>query len=234
MCNLSGFFILQRKALEEKTRTFIAQNHQLDVKIIKKLYNNSNYPKIAVFLYNSRGLKIINMKKISKLIILLLVFNIGASLSDLKAQRPMHEIHSMLIFNFIKYIDWPDAAKSGDFIIAVYGDDDVYDQLNTFYSNRPIKGQTVQIINVSSLSDFSSAHVVYVADKKSSDFESLSSKFNGKPTLIITDRSGLGKKGSCINFKEVGGKLKFEINQASFDSNKLKISSQLVSMGIVI
>lgn len=174
------------------------------------------------------------MKKIYKLIVVLLVFNIGANLSELKAQRPMHEIHSMLIFNFIKYIDWPDAAKSGNFVIAVYGDDNVFDQLNTFYANRPIKGQQAQIIKVNSLSDLNSAHVVYVADKKSSDFESLNSKFNGKPTLIITDRSGLGKKGSCINFKEVGGKLKFEINQASFDSNKLKISSQLVSMGIMI
>ena len=174
------------------------------------------------------------MKKIFRLIVVLMVFNIGANLSELKAQRPMHEIHSMLIFNFIKYIDWPDAAKSGDFIIAVYGDDDVFEQLNNFYSNRPIKGQNAQIIKVNSLSDLNSAHVVYVADKKSGDFENLNSKFNGKPTLIITDRSGLGKKGSCINFKEVGGKLKFEINQASFDGNKLKISSQLVSMGILI
>lgn len=163
-----------------------------------------------------------------------MVFNIGANLSELKAQRPMHEIHSMLIFNFIKYIDWPDAAKSGDFVIAVYGDDNVFEQLNTFYSSRPIKGQQAQIIKVNSLNELNSAHVVYVADKKSSDFESLNSKFNGKPTLIITDRSGLGKKGSCINFKEVGGKLKFEINQSSFDTNKLKISSQLVSMGIMI
>lgn len=174
------------------------------------------------------------MKKFFSLIVVLMVFNIGANLSELKAQRPMHEIHSMLIFNFIKYIDWPDAAKSGDFIIAVYGDDEVFKQLNTFYNSRPIKGQNAKIINVSSLSDLNSAHVVYVADRKSSDFESLSTKFNGKPTLIITDRSGLGKKGSCINFKEVGGKLKFEINQTSFDSNNLKISSQLVSMGILI
>lgn len=174
------------------------------------------------------------MKKIFKLIVLFTVFSIVANLSELKAQRPMHEIHSMLIFNFIKYIDWPDAAKSGDFVIAVYGDDDVYKQLNTFYNSRPIKGQNAKIINISSLSDLNTAHVVYVSDRKSSDFESLNTKFNGKPTLIITDRSGLGKKGSCINFKEVGGKLKFEINQASFDSNKLKISSQLVSMGILI
>ena len=174
------------------------------------------------------------MRKTYKLVVLFVVISMIGLTPELKAQRPMHEIHSMLIFNFIKYIDWPEATKSGDFVIAVYGDDDVFQQLNTFYSNRPIKGQNAKIISASSISEINSAHVVYVAEKKSNDFESLQTKFNGKPTLIITDRSGLGKKGSCINFKEVGGKLKFEINQASFDSNQLKISSQLVSMGIMI
>lgn len=174
------------------------------------------------------------MRKIYKLVVLFVVISMVGITPELKAQRPMHEIHSMLIFNFIKYIDWPEASKSGDFVIAVYGDEEVFKQLNTFYSNRPIKGQNAKIVSASSISDINSAHVVYVAEKKSNDFESLQTKFTGKPTLIITDRSGLGKKGSCINFKEVGGKLKFEINQASFDSNQLKISSQLVSMGIMI
>ena len=27
-----------------------------------------------------------------------------------KDSRPMHEIHSMMIFNFIKYIQWPDQS----------------------------------------------------------------------------------------------------------------------------
>jgi hypothetical protein len=59
-------------------------------------------------------------------------------------------------------------------------------------------------------------------------------KVAGKPTMVITDKNGLGEKGSNINFKTVGGKLKFELNQAAFDKNKLKVSSQLVSMAIVI
>ncbi len=174
------------------------------------------------------------MRKIYQLVVIFIIINAVGITPELKAQRPMHEIHSMLIFNFIKYIDWPDAAKSGDFIIAVYGDDDVYNQLNNFYSSRPIKGQNVQILNVNSVDELKNAHVIYLADSKSRDFEDLQLKFAGKPTLMITDKSGLGKKGAGINFKEVGGKLKFEINKASFDDGDLKISNQLVTMGIVI
>jgi hypothetical protein len=140
----------------------------------------------------------------------------------------------MLIFNFIKYIEWPADTKSGEFVIAVYGDDDVYDQLNKLYGQRKIKGQDANIVNVSDASGIKTAHIIYLASNKSKDFETLFEKFDTSPTLIITDKSGLGKKGSSINFREVGGKLKFEINQATFDNSDLKISSQLVNMGIAI
>ena len=174
------------------------------------------------------------MKKLHKIIFIAFILTNSFNLIGLKAQRPMAEIHSMLIFNFIKYIDWPAETKSGDFVIAVYGDDEVYEQLNKFYGQRPIKGQSAKIINVNELSAINSAHVIYLASKKSSDFDALFEKFDTSPTLIVSDRSGLGKKGSSINFKEIGGKLKFEINQATIEDSNLKISSQLLNMGIVL
>jgi hypothetical protein len=141
----------------------------------------------------------------------------------------------MLIFNFIKYIEWPaEASGSGEFVIGVYGDDNVYEQLNKLYAARSIKGQSARVVNMSAPSDLRTAHIIYVADNKSNDFDEIKSKFASQPTLIITDKMGLGKKGSLINFKEVGGKLKFEINQASFDASNLKVSTQLKNMGIVI
>lgn len=172
------------------------------------------------------------MIRISKVFVVLSLMVFGFTLKS--AERPMHEIHSMLMFNFIKYVEWPEQSKAGDFVIAVVGDEDVSTTLNNFYAKRPVKGQSVKIVSVKSANDLSSAHVLYLADDMSKDFETIHQKFAGKPTLIITDKSGLGKKGSCINFQEVGGKLKFEINQSSIENNNLKISSQLASMGILL
>jgi hypothetical protein len=62
----------------------------------------------------------------------------------------------------------------------------------------------------------------------------LKAKFEDKPTLIVTDKNGLAKKGSCINFKLVGDKLKFEINEEAIVNSKLKVSSQLIAMGVTV
>ncbi|WP_375578598.1 YfiR family protein [Marivirga tractuosa] len=174
------------------------------------------------------------MKHIFRIFIALFFVFVSFSSFNANAQRPIHELHSMLIFNFIKYIEWPAETKSGEFVIAVYGDDDVYEQLNKLYGQRKVKGQNAEIVKVSDVSAINNAHIIYLASNKSRDFETILEKYDTKPTLIITDKSGLGKKGSSINFREVGGKLKFEINQSTFDNSNLKISSQLVNMGIAI
>jgi hypothetical protein len=149
-------------------------------------------------------------------------------------ERPMHEIHSMLMFNFIKYVEWPADSKSGEFVIAVVGDENVATTIQNFYTNRTVKGQNVKVVNVDDVSAVNNAHVLYLSSNKSREFEAAQEKFSGKSTLMITDKNGLGRKGSCINFQEINGKLKFEINQESIKGNNLKISSQLSSMGILI
>ena len=53
-------------------------------------------------------------------------------------------------------------------------------------------------------------------------------------TLVITDKAGLGEKGSGINFKNVDNKLKFELNQRAVEASNLKVAGALSSMAILI
>lgn len=166
-----------------------------------------------------------------KLFVLLFLISGMAHAQD----RPMHELHSMMVFNFLKYIQWPDDTKSGDFSIAVIGDDNVYQTLQKFYSNRKVGSQKVSIENYSSADQVSgSYHLVYLSKNKSKEFDAVLEKFNSKSTLIITNTNGLGSKGSGINFRVVGDRLKFELNQAALTKCNLKVSSQLSNMAILI
>ncbi|MGM0582157.1 MAG: YfiR family protein [Bacteroidota bacterium] len=172
------------------------------------------------------------MKRISRVLVLIALVAFGFNLKS--GERPIHEIHSMLMFNFIKYVEWPADAKAGNFVIAVVGDENVASTIENFYLKRTVKGQSVKVVTADNIDAVNSAHVLYLSSKKSKEFETAKEKFSGKSTLMITDKKGLGEKGSCINFQEINGKLKFEINQESINGNNLKISNQLSSMGIMI
>ncbi len=51
--------------------------------------------------------------------------------------RPMHEIYSMMVFNFVKYVQWPVDDNSKEFVIGVVGNNDMFNTLNTWYAGKP-------------------------------------------------------------------------------------------------
>ncbi|HKZ38004.1 MAG TPA: YfiR family protein [Chryseolinea sp.] len=148
--------------------------------------------------------------------------------------RPTHEIHAAMLFNFIKYIQWPNEGDPGEFVVGVIGDDKVYNTLTQWYNGKPKGSKKYVIKKLASVEEAGSCQVVYVGKAKSREFDNIKNNVTGKSILTITDGNGLGQKGSCINFKVIDGKLKFELNQATVTSSNLKISSQLSSMAILI
>ena len=149
-------------------------------------------------------------------------------------ERPPHEIHSAMLYNFIKYVQWPNEGDGGDFIVGVIGDDNVFNTLKQWYDGKPKGSKKYVIKKLSSADDASTCQVVYVGKSKSRDFENVKNSVTGKSILTITDGNGLAEKGSCINFKVVDGKLRFELNQGVVSSSNLKVSGQLSSMAILI
>ena len=149
-------------------------------------------------------------------------------------ERPTHEIHAAMLFNFVKYVQWPDETQSGEFVVGVIGDENVFTTLQKWYDGKPKGSKKYVIKKLASADEASSCQVVYVGKSKSREFESVKNSTTGKSVLTVTDGNGLAQKGSCINFKVVDGKLKFELNQATVNASNLKVSSQLTSMAIVI
>ena len=169
------------------------------------------------------------MKKIKLLAAALLIS--GCAFSQ---DRPMHEVHSMMVYNFTKYVQWPDHAAGGEFVIGVVGNTDIYNTLNGWYGGKPRGSKTYIIKKFNSAADVTDCHVLYIDKSKSGEFDNVNDKLKGKGTLIITDKSGLGEKGSAINFKLVDNKLKFELNQKAIEASNLKVSGALSSMAILI
>jgi len=149
-------------------------------------------------------------------------------------ERPIHEVYSMMVFNFVKYVQWPAGDDSKEFVIAVVGNNDMYNTLNAWYGGKPKGTKTYVIKKFNNAAEITDCQVVFIDRSKSGEFEAINNKVKGKGTLIVTDRNGLGSKGSCINFKTVDDKLRFELNQHAFEASNLKVASTLSNMAILI
>ena len=169
-----------------------------------------------------------------KRIMLVLMVAMIATLNGNAQEKPIHEIHSAMLYNFIKYVQWPNEGETGDFVVGVIGDENVFNTLKTWYDGKSKGSKKYVIKKLASAEEATGCQVVYVGKSKNRDFDVIKSSVTGKSILTITDGNGMGLKGSCINFKVIDGKLKFELNQASVTGSNLKVSSQLSSMAILI
>ena len=170
------------------------------------------------------------MKKIRVIVAVLAMLTGTVAMAQ---ERPMHEVYSMMVFNFVKYVQWPN-DENKEFVIGVVGNSEIYNTLNTWYAGKN-KGNKVYVIKkFKDASEVNDCQVIFIDRSKSDQFEAIHAKVKGKGTLVVTDRSGLGSRGSCINFKTVDDKLRFELNQHAIEASNLKVSSALTSMAILL
>jgi len=167
-----------------------------------------------------------------KKIVFIFAFFLACSASA--QDRPMYEVYSMMLFNFTKYVQWPNHEGSGEFVIGVMGNNDVAKTLTEWYGGKPRGSKTYVIKKFNSAAEITNCDVLFVASSKSAEFDNVKSKVDGKSTLLITDKNGLGMKGSAINFKTVDNKMKFELNQKAIENANLKVAGSLSAMAILI
>jgi hypothetical protein len=157
-----------------------------------------------------------------------------ASSSVFAQDRPIHEVYSMMVFNFVKYVQWPADDNNKEFVIGVVGNNEIYNTLNTWYGGKAKGAKTYIIKKFNSSAEVTDCQVIFIDKSKSNEFDAVNNKVKGKGTLVVTDRNGLGSKGSCINFKMVDTKLRFELNQQAIEASNLKVAGALTSMAIMI
>ncbi|MBL7882850.1 MAG: YfiR family protein [Bacteroidia bacterium] len=145
------------------------------------------------------------------------------------------KIKAIYIYNFTKYIEWPDDYKQGNFVVGVIGNSAaLLGELNKMASTKTVGAQKFEIKSISSIGDVAQCHIVYILNESSAQLPDVIGKTKGKSALIVTDKDGLATKGSAINFVIVENKQKIELNKSNIEKYKLKVAAQLVEMAVAV
>ena len=145
------------------------------------------------------------------------------------------KVYAVFIMNFARNIEWPKEKTTGDFIIGVVNYPAVASQLkHVALQSKNVHNQPITIKEFSSVSETTFCHILFIPESEDAALPSILNKLQSTPTLFITEKEGLAKKGSGINFLLVDGKLKFELNNGSLEKRGLKPSEDLQRFGILV
>lgn len=142
------------------------------------------------------------------------------------------KIQAMYIYNFTRYVDWPENYKSNDFVIGILGNCAIYDELKTFTDNKKVGNQSISVVCFNSIEEITKCHILYISNSEDFEIYSILKKVNGNNNLIVGDCKGLTEAGAAINFVFIEEKLKFELKSENALKYGLKISSLLCNMAL--
>lgn len=148
---------------------------------------------------------------------------------------PEEKLKTAFIFQFAKYIEWPDEKDETSFSISLVGASPMWKFLQELAAEKRIREKPIELRNVTSVLDLPKSNVVILSAAEGESISQILRKTKGSHALTVGHGDGLAEKGVMINFFITEeGKLRFEINRAAAEAEGLVISSQLLKLAKII
>ena len=135
------------------------------------------------------------------------------------------------IYSFTKFIDWPPKkfpSAESPFVIGVYGADDITDFLRESFQTRRIKDRPVEIRHLTNKAELPGCHIVFVSRSERDRLGPVLYEMRHENILSVGESENFLKSGGVINFLNVDGATRFQINFSAASRESLKVSSKLL------
>ena len=145
------------------------------------------------------------------------------------------------LYNFTRFIEWPEATLGEDFVVTVIGDPALAAALQELEgSDRRAHGSPIRVRAVDDVGEIGDCQILFVGAAAVSRLPRLLARTDGRPILLVGDSRGLARRGIAINFFMksdifgAGRRLRFEINPAALKDRGLKVSAQLYDVAEIV
>lgn len=142
-------------------------------------------------------------------------------------------LKAVFIYNFTKYIEWDNLNADENFIIGIMGSSALDGAIKTIATKNFVKNKKIILRHFNSVEEMSYCHILFIPGDYPVPVRTIAEKVD-KKVLVIGEKQGAAKQGASINFTVVNDKLKFEINPDNVYAAKLKASSQLLKLAIIV
>jgi hypothetical protein len=145
------------------------------------------------------------------------------------------------LYNFTRFVDWPDASVGDAFVIAVIGDPEMASALRALErAGKRAEGKPIRIRHVDSTAKLADAQVLFIGAAAVPRLASILARTEGAPILLVGDTPGLARRGVALNFflqPDIlgdGEQLRFEISASALEEGSLGVLSDLFEVGEVV
>ena len=125
--------------------------------------------------------------------ILLLPVLVCISFSPPEAENESHT-KALFIYNFVKYIHWPEDDGYDIFTIGVLGKTETTDELKKICENKIINDKAIHIVQVNATEKVDECQAIFIVRSQSFLLDDVLDLIDKRGTLVITEAKGIDRK----------------------------------------
>ncbi len=163
---------------------------------------------------------------------------IPAAAQDIETAKE-YKIKVAYIYNFARYIRWPqNAFADGEapFVIGILGDAPFGDSLERLAESRKIQNRSIDILRFRTPGDYEPCQILFItASANEAERREIVARSGDAPVLIVSESPGFAENGSGINFYyDVDNTIGFEINVDNLKKRHLSVDARLLKLARIV
>ena len=157
----------------------------------------------------------------------------AADLSSL----PEHEIKALYLFNFTKYVDWPENAfadSNSCYTIGIAGSEEIFNDLDKLTNGRSVNGRKLRIQHIEKAEDARKCQIVYLGRGSEKLVGTVLEVVRHRPVLTVGEHENFLAQGGMVHFAREENKVRMEIYLDASQEAHLIISARLLPIAKII
>lgn len=152
------------------------------------------------------------------------------------------KVQAAYLFNFAKFIEWPDEAfedKHAPFVIGILGDDPFGKILDDTIKDKQIAHRPVQVRRFRQGEPMAegepgNCHILFIANSERHRLKQVLAEWTDQPVLLVAGIPDFAREGGMIGFVLENQRIIFEINRDALDKAGLRASAGLLKLARIV
>lgn len=167
------------------------------------------------------------MNRLLHIVAVLAAFTVatGSVRADAASQRE-DQFKAAYVFNFVKFVAWPDTEATNTLTICFHGGDGVYAALTDGIADKRVGARSVAAVQITDTMLSPRCDALYIEASKAANFMLPADA----AVLTISDAANFTARGGMIGLFTENHRLRFVINVGNASQAGLHISSDLLKL----
>lgn len=149
---------------------------------------------------------------------------------DSQLQLSEQKIKAGLVYNFLKYTEWPAGkmtSPSSPLVVCVFGAQDPFGGSLRPIEERTVQQRSVKLRYISTIEESARCNMLFVGRNAAAQWPALHSFLIGKSVLTVGDFDGFTRDGGMIGFNTADNRIQIWLNNEAVGAARLHIHDSL-------